>query len=111
MNAKKTSWTRAELKIYILLLCANADFVETPAELRLISTKVDEESFNRIYNEFSMDSEEERLKKIESALAHHDLNPEEVVQLKAEIQEIFLSNKHVSMMEHKLEDLLNKLLK
>lgn len=110
MNPEKDRWTKTELQIYILLLCANADFVETPVELRLISTHVDEKSFDKIYNEFSMDREEDRLEKIRAALAHHEFSKAEIAGLKSEIHEIFLSNRHVSVEEHKLEALLNEFL-
>lgn len=110
MNVKNEPWTKTELQIYILLECANADFVETPVELRFISTHVDEKSFDKIYNEFSMDSEEERIRKIKSALAHHEFTKPEIAELKEEIHEVFLANRHISMAEHQLEALLDELL-
>lgn len=110
MKNDERTWSRAELKTYLLLLCANADFVETPVELRLIGSRVDDKVFDRIYNEFSMDPEGERLEKIETALRHHNLNPAEITSLKGEIQEVFLSNRHISLKEWELNEYLNKLL-
>lgn len=111
MKKKKKSWNRNELKTYLLLLCANADFVETPIELRLIGSRVDEKSFDKIYSEFSTDSEEKRLEKISTALAYHDLSPSEVSVLKKEIKEVFEANAHISVEELKLQQLLDRLLK
>ncbi|MCG9973376.1 hypothetical protein [Christiangramia crocea] len=110
MHVGKNRWTRTELEIYILLLCANADSVETPVELRLISSNVDEKSFEKIYNEFWKDSEEERLEKIEDAIAVNDFSHKELIKLKREIREIFFSDHQFSMMERNLDKILNNML-
>ncbi len=110
MNPEKDRWTKTELQIYILLLCANADSVETPEELRLITTQVDEKSFDKIYNEFSKDSEDVRLEKIQDAIAMHDYSHKEVVQLKKEMHKIFFSDNDFGAMERNLEKILDNII-
>ena len=61
-------WTKAELKIYILLLCAKIDQEESETEIALIKSKTDEATFNKLYNEFCCDEEEGCFEKIEDAI-------------------------------------------
>ncbi|MCP9198600.1 hypothetical protein MKO06_01690 [Gramella sp. GC03-9] len=107
---KDQRWSREELKIYVLLLCSEADFVQTPTELRFISTRVDGESFDRIYNEYLNDSENERIRKIRNALEHHEFSKDEREELKTEIHEMFLANDYISESERKLEEMLMEIL-
>lgn len=110
METNKNNWTKTELKIYILLLCANADSIETFEELRIISTNVDEKSFDKIYNEFLRDSEEVRLEKIQDAIALHEYSHKELVGLKKEMHRIFFSDKNFGVMEQNLEKLLDSMI-
>ncbi|MUP44450.1 hypothetical protein E0K83_01665 [Gramella sp. BOM4] len=110
MKKKDQTWSREELEIYVLLLCSDADFVQTPTELQFISTRVEGGSFDRIYNEYLHDSEDERIRKIKYAVDHQQLTRSDVEVLKKEIHELFLSNGHISESEKQLEDLLNDIL-
>ena len=110
MNREKVTWSKAELQIYILLLCANADSKETPEELRLIRSNVDEKSFERIYNEFSADNEDASLEKICDSIALHEYSHKELVQLKKEMQKIFFSDKKFLMMERNLDKILDNII-
>lgn len=110
MDTHQNRWTKTELQIYILLLCANVDAVETPKELQLIRSNVDEKSFERIYNEFSNDTKEESLKKIQDAVSQHEYSEKEMIQLKKEIHKIFLSDKKFMVMERNLEKLLDNII-
>ncbi|MCM8568862.1 hypothetical protein NE848_05695 [Gramella jeungdoensis] len=110
MNAEKEPWTKIELQIYILLLCANADSVETPKELRVISTHVDEKSFDKIYNEFSKDSEKERLEKIQDAIAVNNFSRKELMDLKRKMHKIFFSDRHFSSMEGHIDKILDNII-
>lgn len=69
MENDKKHWTRTELKIYILLLCSNADMNEGQEEISLIKSKVDKDTFEKIYREFSNDTKEQRLGKIRENVA------------------------------------------
>ena len=41
METYETDWTREEFKAYLMLNCANADYIETDEEKELILSKVD----------------------------------------------------------------------
>jgi hypothetical protein len=58
MKNEQPKWSKEELKIYILLLCAKADWKETPEEMTLIRSKSNQEIFDRIYKEISEDKED-----------------------------------------------------
>ncbi len=110
MKEESSPWTKSELQIYILLLCANADSVETEEEINLVRSKTDKETFERIYAEFSRDTEEESLEKIQDNLVLHEYSHKELIELRKEMFEIFFSDKKFSMMENTLDKILDNIL-
>lgn len=107
---KANKWTKKELQIYILLLCANADSIETEEEISLIKSKVDEETFKNIHEEFSGDSEEERFEKIDDNIHYHDYTNMELAQLRKEMYEVFFSDCEFKMMERNLDKIMDNML-
>ncbi|WP_047417419.1 hypothetical protein [Cellulophaga sp. Hel_I_12] len=110
MKNELTNWSKAELKIYILLLCAKIDQEESEAEITLIKSKTDENTFNTIYNEFCCDEEDGCFEKIEKAIHHHHYSTMELGQLKKEILEVFHSDKKFSMKERYLEKVFDNII-
>lgn len=110
MNKQQEHWTKAELQIYILLLCANADSNETDEEIELIKSKTDLQTFDKMYSEFSGDTEEESLEKIQDNLAVHEYSHREITELRREMFEVFFSDKKFSMMENTLDKILDNIL-
>ena len=60
--------------------------------------------------EFSGDTEEESLEKIQDNLVMHEYSHKELVNLRKEMFEIFFSDKKFSMMENTLDKILNNIL-
>lgn len=110
MKSGQKHWTKAELQIYILLLCANADSNETEEEIQLIKSKTDQATFEKMYQEFSEDTEEISLEKIQDNLAVHEYSHKELSVLRKEMFEIFFSDKKYSMMENTLDKILDNIL-
>lgn len=110
MKSENNYWTKEELQIYILLLCANADSDETKDELDLIKSKTDTKTFVKIHEEFSKDSEDECLEKIDDAIHNHDYSQKELTNFHKEIQSIFFSDNKLSNMERNLNRILNNIL-
>ena len=110
MKSEQQNWTKTELQIYILMLCANADSNVTEEELNLIKSKTDRETFEKMSREFSGDTEEESLEKIQDNLVMHEYSHKELVNLRKEMFEIFFSDKKFSMMENTLDKILNNIL-
>lgn len=103
-------WSKSELQIYILMLCANADSTMTEEELEVIKNKTDKETFDRLYQEFLEDSEDESLEKIQDNLVLHEYSHKELVALRKEMFEVFFSDKKFNQMENTLDKILNNIL-
>ena len=110
MKSKKIKWSKIELKTYILLLCANSDSKERKKEINVIKSKVDEETFDRIYREFGMDHEDTSLEKIEASIAQHEYSHMELMSLRQEVTEVFLADKKLKASERYLDRLLDNIL-
>ena len=110
MESKTNPWSKEELHVYILLLCANADAEETQKERDMIQSKVDAATFEKIYQEFKQDSEEQRLDKIDDAVQLFEFSPKELNDLKREMYEIFFSDCDFNLMERNLDRILDNIL-
>ena len=110
MKSNKNIWSKDELQTYILLLCANADNDESEKELEMIKSKTDLETFERIYKEFSGDTEDERLEKIDTAIHLHEYSIREISAFKREMYEIFFSDCNFSIMERNLDRILDNII-
>ncbi|MDT0643797.1 hypothetical protein RM553_13230 [Zunongwangia sp. F363] len=110
MKKEKIRWTKKELQVYILLLCANADAVKTEEEMSLIRSKVDKDTFEKMQNEIAGDTEEESLDKIQNAVAIHHYSYKEILQLQKEMQEVFFSDNKYTMLECTMDRILRNML-
>ena len=110
MKKKRIQWSKIELKTYILLLCANSDLKERKKEIKVIKSKVDKETFDRIYIEFGMDDEDTSLEKIEASIAQHEYSHMELMSLRQEITEVFFADKKLKSSEHYLYRMLDNIL-
>ena len=110
MKSETKKWTKEELQIYILLLCANADFEESKEEIKLVKSKVDKKTFKKIYKEFCKDNEDERFEKIDNTIHLHEYSHVELEKFRNEINEIFLVDNHFAVMETNLNRILDNIL-
>ena len=110
MKNDKVDWTKPELEAYILLLCANADSKETKEEVELIRSQAENESFEKIYSEFSGDTEEESLEKIESCVACHEYSHKELSEIRQRMKKVFFADQKYGLMERNLERILKRII-
>jgi len=110
MKNSPPNWTKKELEIYILLLCSKADSNVTEEELDFIKSKVDSELFNKIYKEFSEDTEEVALEKIDDNVQQQDFSPHEIMSIRTNMKAVFLADKDFGMKEEYLDRILNNIL-
>ncbi|MBR9846186.1 MAG: hypothetical protein GYB35_08815 [Algicola sp.] len=110
MTTKANQWNKLELQIYILILCANADKEETEVEIEMITSKVDPDAFDKIYNEFKADSEVKQFEKIDDNIQRYDYDNKELTEFKHEIQDVFFSNGKFMMMQQNLNRALDNIL-
>ena len=110
MKQNKHPWNKKELKIYILLLCANADNEESEKEIELIKSKTDEATFDRLYKEFKKDTEDESLEKIHRNVHLHTFSHMELIALRKEIDSVFFLDNKFGMMERNLDRILDNII-
>jgi hypothetical protein len=110
METNNSYWTKLELKTYILLLCANADKYQSEEEINLIKSKIDFDTFEKMYKEFCDDTEEVSLEKIEDNIQLHHYTTMELSELRKEMREVFFIDKKFIMMEQKLDQILDNII-
>ncbi len=111
MEEFKTNWTREELKAYILLYCANANFIETKEEKEYIKSKVGEEKYRKVHKEFDNDNDYQRIQKIQSTVVHFNYSKHEIDRLFENIKKMFLTDGSIDILEKNIYRGLQHLLK
>ncbi|GAA3630269.1 hypothetical protein [Flavivirga jejuensis] len=111
MKDFKTDWTKEELKIYILIYCANADFSESKAEIDYIKSKIETSDFEKIHDEFKKDNDYQSIQKIRSSIKDHGYTNDAVDRLFEEMKTLFLSDNKYDILEQNLYRGLNRILK
>ena len=110
MRNSSKIWTKEQLKIYLLLLSAQVDSIQTKEEIDLIKSKTDNTTFDVIYDEFIKDDEDISLQKIERAIAKLQYSHMELAELRKDINEVFQADKKFSASERYLDKLLDNLI-
>ena len=110
MTNKMTNWTKEEIKTYILLLCARADSVESEDELNLIKSKTTPEIYNKMYSEFCEDDEDICFQKLEDSISQLDFSTMELAAFRREIHDVFMADKKFTMMEKRLDQILDNII-
>ena len=105
-----TNWSKAEFKAYLLLFCANADFIESEEEKEFIKSKIDTETYNRIHKEFDADNDYQGIQKIMWTAKKHDYSKEQIDVLMEDIKVLFLSDGEYDTLERNLMIGLKRLL-
>lgn len=107
---EQADWTREELKAYLLLYAANANYFETDDEKDIILTMVNPETYKRIHRELDKDNDFQSIQKIQYHLKKYDYNIEGVDRLLADIQRVFNANGEHNEMNELINIALKRLL-
>jgi hypothetical protein len=110
MKNNQKNWTKEELKIYILLLCAKADGEASPEEIELIKSNTTAETFDKMYEEFQGDNKKKSLKKIEVAIGYHHYEVMELIELRKEIFDVFMADNSFCEKERYLDNILDNII-
>lgn len=94
-----TNWTHQELKAYMLLYCAHADFVITEEEKDFIKSRIDESKYKRIRREFENDNDYQRIQKINTTIERFNYSKVEIDAAFQSIKELFLSDGKMDILE------------
>lgn len=98
----ETNWNNAELKAYLLLFAANANFKESQKELDFIKKRVGENNFMHIHAEFEADNDYQRIQKIESAVERLGYKKEDIEELFIEVKAVFIIDGEYDILEQNL---------
>ncbi len=102
MDDFTTNWTPKELKAYMLLYCANADFIVSREEKEYIKSKVGEEEYRKIHREFEKDNDYQQIQKINAAIERFDYSKEEIDEAFQSIKSLFLSDGEMDILEQNI---------
>src|SRR5690554_1676435 len=105
-----TNWTHQELKAYMLLYCAHADFIVSSEEKEYIMSRVGEEEYKRIRKEYEEDNDYQQIQKINATIVRLGYSKEEIDQTFQSIKELFLSDGEMDIMEQNIYRGLKQLL-
>ena len=89
MTNFKTKWSKVEFKTYLLLYCANADYVETEEEKELITSRVNKFLLKTIHKEFDKDNDYQRIQKIIHTANRYNYSHKETDILLEKMKELF----------------------
>ena len=111
MNDYSTHWTKNELIAYLLLYCANADYVENESEIAIIQSKVDLIKYQAIHKEFEEDNDYQSIQKIQAAVERLGYSEAQIDDLILEMKDLFLIDGTLEAEENILFTGLKHLLK
>ncbi|OSY87994.1 hypothetical protein WH52_08140 [Tenacibaculum holothuriorum] len=89
----------------------NADFIEAPEELEKITSRVDNNTYQKIHSEFDVDNDYVSIQKIKVTLNGLNISEAEIEVLFEEIKELFLADGKYEVLERNLMLGLKKVLK
>lgn len=98
----KTNWTKDELKTYLLIFCANADFTESKAEIEFIKSSTDGEHFNKMHEEFSQDNDYISIQKLRLGFERHDYSNADIDKILSEVKALFRADGSIDVLEKNL---------
>ncbi len=111
-NASRDYWNKDDLRVYVLLYCANADLILKEEEQAYITEKMNSSNFSAIEQEYSNDNDYQSIKKIQESINHLGYDENQLDNLIAEIKELFwvdgeFDNMERAILRH-LEHILRK---
>jgi len=97
-----TDWTHKELKAYMLLFCANADFVVSREEKEYIKSEVGEKEYQKIHKEFDEDNDYQQIQKINNTIERFNYSKEEIDEAFRSLKALFLSDGEMDIQEENI---------
>lgn len=110
MENNNETWTKEEIKAYLLLLCARADGQEVAEEIDFIKSSSDTIIFNKMHEIFKADSEKKAIKKLGKAINNHVYGDMEIAALRKEMLDVFRADKNFSTKEKYLDQVLDHII-
>ncbi|MCF7568272.1 hypothetical protein L3X37_07835 [Sabulilitoribacter arenilitoris] len=111
MKDYSTNWIKDEFLTYLFIYCINADYKESKKEIALVKTKTSYAFFDKMHDEFELDSDYASLQKIIGAHNRLGYSSENTEELFNSIKELFLTDGKYDIEERNLLMYLKHLLK
>ena len=102
-------WTKEDLIAYLLIYCANADYIESQDEKDLILSKVGSVVYSRIHKEFERSNDFQHIKNIEQSIQNLNLSKDQKGEL-LKLMKDFFSENEFNILEQNLLRALNHLM-
>lgn len=109
-NMENKNWTKNEFLAYVLLYAAHCNYFEDSAELNFILSKVDDATFHKIHTEVVVDSEDEKLNKIQQYISDNKLSQTEKEAILRDIKQVFFADGTIDVFEKNLFAVLKKII-
>ncbi len=93
------NWTKEDLKVYVLIYCANADFNERKREDDFIKSHVNADNFDEIHREFERDNDFKSIQKIQAAMKELNYTDAERDDLFQDAQAMFHLDREPDILE------------
>lgn len=103
-------WNYEEFRTYLLLEASHGDMVFTQEEQDFILKKINIGTYRKIYDEFTEDTEFQRIEKIGNAAAFHCDTSDKKMELLEQVRSIFNSDGTFDQMERNLLLFIKKLI-
>ena len=91
METTREQWTEEEFKTYLLLFCANSNYIEVAQDINTLGYTIGKKEFKIISREFDNDNDYQSIQKICTAIESQGYSRERLRTLFQEIKELFLS--------------------
>lgn len=95
----KSGWTREEYLAYLLIFCMKSNFHQAEKEVAFIVSRVGEDVYTSIFEEFRRDNEYHRAQKIQQGYLELNYSSEERQNLFREIESFFKSDGYFDAVE------------
>lgn len=105
-----TNWTKQELVAYILLFVAHSDLKESKKEHEYILSRVNEETYKHVKEEFDADNDYQSITKIVDAVNTNTTYRNNPEALFADIKLMAFADGHMDQIEHMIYNILKKIL-
>ncbi len=102
MSEFTTDWTRVEFKTYLLLYCANADYIESEEEKELIKSRVNKDILKRIHKEFDKDNDYQQIQKITDTAERFGYTNAKADELLNKMKDLFFSDEDMGELEQNM---------
>jgi uncharacterized tellurite resistance protein B-like protein len=111
LKASEENWTKDDLRVYIMLFCANADLTLKEEEIAFIKEKTHNAKYDDLRAVFENDNDYQGTEKIEKTIKRLGYTEGQIEDLIAELKELFWADGKFDAMENAILHHIERILK